>query len=78
MRSVSSRIALAMNSALWDENSNDHFIPQLDPSGETRDFVDYDSNLLAVAFGTVKQGLNSSDAESRIDAIKARSSESFT
>jgi len=38
-----------MNKYLWAE-SNDHFITQIDPNLHIRDFVDYDSNLLAVAF----------------------------
>ena len=32
---------------LWD---GDHFVTQLNPDGTTRDFVDYDANLLATAF----------------------------
>ncbi len=30
---------------------DDHFVTQLNPDGTTRDFVDYDSNLIACAFG---------------------------
>jgi len=41
-------IAAAMNARLW---AGDHYITQLNPDGSVRDFVDYDSNLLAVAFG---------------------------
>ena len=41
-------IVAGMNAHLW---SGDHYITQLNPDGTTRDFVDYDSNLLAVAFG---------------------------
>ena len=37
----------ALNRALWKQ---DHFVTQLNPDGSTRDFVDYDSNLLATAF----------------------------
>jgi len=32
-------------------SEGDHYITQLNPDGTIRDFVDYDSNLLAVAFG---------------------------
>jgi hypothetical protein len=60
LRLVAERIAVTMSSELWDEASDDHFITQLDPNGGTRDFVDYDSNLLAVAFGAVLLGTNSS------------------
>ena len=44
-------ITSSMNNLLWDDNSNDHYITQLDADLKTtRDFVDYDANLLAVAF----------------------------
>lgn len=39
---TSQRIALTRD--------GDHFVTQLNPDGTTRDFVDYDSNLLAAAF----------------------------
>jgi len=32
-----------MNKYLWSE---DHYITQLDKNGDTRDFVDYDSNTI--------------------------------
>ena len=41
-------IAAAMNARLW---AGDHYITQMNPDGSVRDFVDYDANLLAVAFG---------------------------
>lgn len=47
-RRLSENIVDGMNAHLW---SGDHYITQLNPDGTTRDFVDYDSNLLAVAFG---------------------------
>jgi hypothetical protein len=47
-RSMASDIARAMNEKLW---AGDHYVTQLNPDGTTRDLVDYDSNLLAVAFG---------------------------
>jgi hypothetical protein len=45
---MASNIVTGMNTHLW---AGDHYITQLNPDGTTRDFVDYDSNLLAVAFG---------------------------
>jgi hypothetical protein len=45
---MASDIVTGMNTHLW---AGDHYITQLNPDGTTRDFVDYDSNLLAVAFG---------------------------
>jgi hypothetical protein len=45
---MAGNIVTGMNTHLW---AGDHYITQLNPDGTTRDFVDYDSNLLAVAFG---------------------------
>lgn len=53
LRKMSDTISQAMNKYLWDEDSNDHFITQLNQDGSTRDFIDYDSNLIAVAFGVL-------------------------
>lgn len=41
----------AMNSMLWasEDAGGDHFITQINTDGTTRDFVDYDANLIAVA-----------------------------
>jgi hypothetical protein len=47
-RATASAIVAGMNAHLW---AGDHYITQLNPDGTTRDFVDYDANLLAVAFG---------------------------
>jgi len=51
LRDLSARISTAMNEYLWDNASGDHYITQLNPDSTTRDFVDYDSNLLTVAYG---------------------------
>jgi hypothetical protein len=45
---LADRISAAMNAHLWHE---DHYVTQMNPDGSTRDFVDYDSNLIAVAAG---------------------------
>ena len=45
---LSVTIAEAINNRLFDE---DHLITQLNADGTIRDFVDYDSNLIAIAFG---------------------------
>lgn len=51
LRRMAEKITTSMNKALWDSLSDDHYITQLDSDlTTTRDFVDYDSNLLAVAF----------------------------
>jgi hypothetical protein len=47
-RALADDIVEGMNLHLW---AGDHYITQLNPDGSTRDLVDYDSNLLAVAFG---------------------------
>lgn len=53
LRLVRDAIIKGMNQWLWSENDDDHFITQRNPDGTTRDFIDYDSNLLAVAAGIV-------------------------
>jgi hypothetical protein len=45
---LADRIAAAMNTHLW---SDDHYVTQMNPDGSTRDFIDYDSNLIATAAG---------------------------
>eukprot|EP00043_Microstomoeca_roanoka_P000963 m.30236 g.30236 ORF g.30236 m.30236 type:complete len:789 (+) comp10587_c0_seq1:120-2486(+) len=49
-------VSAAVDANLWAATgkglgSNDHYITQLNPDNTTRDFVDYDSNLIAVAHG---------------------------
>lgn len=49
---LADKITSSMNELLWDKDSNDHYITQLNADLiTTRDFIDYDANLLAVAFG---------------------------
>jgi hypothetical protein len=50
LREISDNVIENMNQYLWDESDNDHYITQLNMDGTTRDFIDYDANLLAVAF----------------------------
>lgn len=47
-RALADDVAAGMNAYLWRD---DHYVTQLNPDGTTRDLVDYDANLLAVAFG---------------------------
>jgi hypothetical protein len=47
-RAMADHIVAGMNEHLW---AGDHYVTQLNPDGTTRDLVDYDSNLLAVAYG---------------------------
>eukprot|EP00604_Paraphysomonas_vestita_P003420 CAMPEP_0174820420 /NCGR_PEP_ID=MMETSP1107-20130205/4242_1 /TAXON_ID=36770 /ORGANISM="Paraphysomonas vestita, Strain GFlagA" /LENGTH=309 /DNA_ID=CAMNT_0016035727 /DNA_START=763 /DNA_END=1689 /DNA_ORIENTATION=+ len=51
LRRIADSIIEGMNKFLWDEKDNDHYITQLNhDKTTTRDFIDYDSNLLAIAF----------------------------
>ena len=43
------RVSQAMEELLW--NGDDHYLTQRNPDNTTRDFVDYDANLIAVAHG---------------------------
>ena len=49
LRTQASLMKDAMNQRLWDRADNDHYITQLNPDNSTRDFVDYDANLIAIA-----------------------------
>lgn len=48
---IADTIAAQMNALLWAAADNDHFITQRNADNTTRDFVDYDANLIAVASG---------------------------
>jgi hypothetical protein len=53
-RSIAKSISNAINERLWNSEENDHFVTQLNTDLiTTRDFVDYDSNLIALAFGVL-------------------------
>ncbi len=47
-RVLADAISAGMNEHLW---ASDHYVTQMNRDGSKRDFVDYDANLLAVAFG---------------------------
>eukprot|EP00698_Gefionella_okellyi_P003010 TRINITY_DN12839_c0_g1_i1.p1 TRINITY_DN12839_c0_g1~~TRINITY_DN12839_c0_g1_i1.p1 ORF type:complete len:766 (-),score=178.45 TRINITY_DN12839_c0_g1_i1:39-2336(-) len=49
LTTLAGKIAAAVNEHLWD--GVDHYITQRNLDGSIRDFVDYDSNLIAVATG---------------------------
>jgi hypothetical protein len=63
-RAMAGHIAAAMNEKLW---AGDHYVTQLNHDGTTRDFVDYDSNLLAVANG-VATGDRAAKVLARVDS----------
>lgn len=51
LRRIADAIVEGTNSHLWSDTDNDHYVTQLNHDmTTTRDFVDYDSNLLAIAF----------------------------
>jgi hypothetical protein len=51
LRRAADAIVEGMNARLWAEEEGDHYITQLNHDmSSTRDFVDYDANLLAIAF----------------------------
>ena len=76
LRALSSKIASAMNIHLWSED-DDHYITQLNPkTNMTRDFVDYDSNLIAAANGVPTRTM-ASRMFRRIDSGQCSSTQTF-
>lgn len=61
------RVKVAMNKYLWNLTDDDHYITQLNIDGTTRDFVDYDSNLIAIAHN-VSDDYQSRAIQKRIDS----------
>jgi hypothetical protein len=56
LRRIADAIVAGMNKNLWHTADDDHYITQLNHDmSTTRDFIDYDSNLLAVAFDVAPQ-----------------------
>jgi hypothetical protein len=51
---------------LW--NRHDHFITELNTDGSTRDFVDYDGNLAALAFGVLPDKADARRLLARLDS----------
>jgi hypothetical protein len=74
LRKLASEISEAVNEKLW--NGDDHYITQLNDDGTTRDFVDYDSNLIAVANGIPSHEQSLKILE-RIDGGQCRSGVTF-
>jgi hypothetical protein len=68
LRSKADLVSSAVNDKLWAMQAagSDHYITQLNPDGTTRDFVDYDANLIAVAHGVTD------DHPGRAESILAR------
>lgn len=49
LNSLADTMRDAMNALLWDDKGDDHFLTQRNRDNTTRDFVDYDANLIAIA-----------------------------
>lgn len=66
LRLVAEKVTASVNQYLWAD-SGDHLVTQLNADKKTtRDFVDYDSNLIAVAFGVISDA-NVSAVLNRVD-----------
>eukprot|EP00755_Sulcionema_specki_P024478 Sspe_Gene.14992::Locus_5196_Transcript_2_2_Confidence_0.667_Length_4954::g.14992::m.14992 len=74
---LASRIGRSVWANLWDTQSQDHYITDLSPSGLTRDFVDYDANLLALAAGLADNGDRALSILRRIDSGRCGKSHTF-
>lgn len=60
LRMLADSVAAAVNRWLWSPGADaaaaapragDHYVTQVNPDGSTRDFVDYDANFIALAYG---------------------------
>jgi hypothetical protein len=68
-RDIAVNITSAINTYLWNKEENDHYITQLNKDlTTTRDFVDYDSNFIALAFGIVPSTEQAKRIFQRIDS----------
>lgn len=68
LRELSDTVASNIRSQLFNTRTNDHFITQLNPDGSIRDFVDYDSNLMTVAFGIITDEAQIKRVLNRVDS----------
>jgi len=67
LHEIANTIARAVEEKLWSNESNDHYVTQLNPDGSSRDFVDYDANLIALAHGIASKD-RASAVFKRVDA----------
>jgi hypothetical protein len=65
-RDFAEKIESGVRKNLW--NGNDHFLTQRNPDGTTRDFVDYDGNFAALAFGVLKSQAEEKSLLHRLDS----------
>jgi hypothetical protein len=79
LRSLAIAIAAGVNQYLWADPSRggDHYITQWDPvSNTTRDFIDYDANLIACAHG-IPDPERMTKVLARIDSGRCRAGVTF-
>jgi len=74
LQTLADDVTADLNKYLWD--GTDHFITQLNGDGSTRDFVDYDSNLIALAHNAVAAD-KATAVLKRIDAGQCRKGVTF-
>lgn len=51
LRTIADSVSAAVDAMLWNNETGDHYVTQLNRDGTNRDFVDYDANLIALAHG---------------------------
>lgn len=68
LRQLSDTVAASIRTVLFDTDLKDHFITQLNPDGSIRDFVDYDANLMTVAFGIITDDAQIHRVLKRVDS----------
>jgi hypothetical protein len=68
LRALTQEMTSALRDTLWD--GNDHFVTQINPDGTSRDFVDYDANLLAIAAGVFQPIDDKDDAKELAEKLK--------
>jgi hypothetical protein len=65
-RDFATKLKAAVYRELW--NGHDHFVTQRNPDGTTRDFVDYDGNFAALAFGVLDSQADEQTLLRRLDS----------
>ena len=74
---LAGKISKSMQEFLWAEKTNDHYLTQVNPDGTTRDFVDYDANLMAIAAGIADTDDRSLNILNRIDKGRCPTAHTF-
>ena len=81
LRKRADRGAMAMDALLWvdDATLGGHYVTQVDGcgGGNAKDFVDYDSNLIALAHGVPADPKRAAEVFRRVDGGRCRKSATF-